>query len=104
MILRSLLRDSAIYGGGDFFGKLVALVTFPVIAAALSTAAFGTLDLAITVAMLGGVFVRCGLNSAVMRFYWDVETLLTERPRIVLAIWNIMMGGTARPNRSHCWE
>ncbi|MGE6791808.1 flippase [Pseudomonas guineae] len=77
------MRDSAIYGGGDFFLKLIAFFTFPLLAAALSTAGFGLLELAMTVVSLGGILVRCGLNNAVQRFYWDQAVTPDERPLLV---------------------
>lgn len=77
------MRDSAIYGGGDFFLKLIAFFTFPLLAAALSTAGFGLLELAMTVVSLGGILVRCGLNNAVQRFYWDQAVISAERSLLV---------------------
>ncbi len=82
-LLRVLIRESFIYGAGDFFLKLVAFFTFPLLAASLSTAGFGLLELAMTVVSLGAVLVRCGLNNAVQRFYWDQATEVGERPLLV---------------------
>lgn len=82
-IIRELLRDSAIYGGGDLVAKLVAFATLPLLASTLGPAGFGTLDLALTVALLGGVAARCGLNSAVQRYYWDTEVGSSDQPDIV---------------------
>lgn len=83
MLLRKLVRDSAIYGGGDFFLKLIAFFTFPVLATSLSSTNFGLLELAMTVVSLGGIFVRCGLNNAVQRFYWDQTVPEKQRPILV---------------------
>lgn len=66
-----LLYDSAVYGGSDVLLKLIAFFTFPLLANALSSSGFGMLELAMSIVTLGGVFVRCGLNNAVQRFYWD---------------------------------
>lgn len=82
-LLRSLFKDSAIYGGVDFLLKLVAFFTFPLLAAALSTSGYGVLELAMTVVMLGGIVVRFGLNNAVQRFYWDETVSSSERPLLV---------------------
>ena len=82
-LLRVLLRESFIYGVGDFCLKLVAFFTFPLLAASLSTSGFGLLELAMTIVSLGAVFVRCGLNNAVQRFYWDQNTHVFERPLVV---------------------
>jgi len=82
-LLRVLIRESFIYGMGDFFLKLVAFFTFPLLAASLSTSGFGLLELAMTIVSLGAVLVRCGLNNAVQRFYWDQATEVGERPLLV---------------------
>nr|WP_256737080.1 flippase [Pseudomonas gingeri] len=82
-MLRDLVRESFIYGAGDFLLKLVAFFTFPLLAASLSTSGFGLLELAMTVVSLGAVLVRCGLNNSVQRFYWDQATEIGERPSVV---------------------
>jgi len=82
-LLRSLLRESVIYGGVDFSLKFIAFFTFPLLAAALSTSGYGLLELAMTVVSLGGVLVRFGLNNAVQRFYWDKTVSFNERPLLV---------------------
>jgi O-antigen/teichoic acid export membrane protein len=83
MLLRTLARDSAIYGGADFFSKALAFLTFPIIAAALSPATFGALELVMTATLLLGTLANCGLNNAVQRFYWDPKTAIGERPILV---------------------
>lgn len=83
MLLRALARDSAIYGGADFFSKAVAFLTFPMIAAALSPTAFGALELVMTATMLLGTIANFGLNNSVQRFYWDPETGPREQPVLV---------------------
>ncbi len=83
MLLRKLARDSFIYGGGDFLLKLLAFFTFPLLASALSAEGFGVMELGLTIATLGAVFVRCGLNNAVQRYYWDTGVSEVERPVLV---------------------
>lgn len=82
-MLRQLVRDSAIYGGSDALARVVAFVTFPIIANALGSEGFGILELGMTIVMLGGLFVRCGMNNAVQRYYWDSQTPQTQRPVLV---------------------
>jgi hypothetical protein len=82
-MLRQLVRDSAIYGGSDALARVVAFITFPIIANALGSEGFGILELAVTVVMLGGLFARCGMNNAVQRYYWDSQTPQTQRPALV---------------------
>lgn len=83
MALRTLARDSAVYGGADLVSKAIAFVTFPLIAAALSPTAFGALELLMTAIALLGIIANCGLSHAVQRFYWDPETPVGRRPVLV---------------------
>jgi O-antigen/teichoic acid export membrane protein len=83
MFLRTLARDSAIYGSADLFSKALAFLTFPLIAAALSPLAFGALELVLTATALLGMAANCGLNNSLQRFYWDVDTVERQRPVLV---------------------
>ena len=80
---KSLAKDTVIYGGADLLSKGIAFFTFPLIAAALSPMAFGTLELILTSTALLGLVMNCGLNNSVQRFYWDEETRPDQRPVIV---------------------
>lgn len=92
MLLRHLMKDSAIYGGADFFAKLVAFLTFPFIAAALSPQAFGAFELIVTATALLGMIANCGLNNSLQRFYWDAETPEPQRPTLVSTGFAALMG------------
>jgi O-antigen/teichoic acid export membrane protein len=83
MVLRALAKDSAIYGGADLVSKVVAFISFPLIAAALHPSDFGALELVVTVTTLLGLVGNCGLNNAVQRFYWDPLTQPDQRPSLV---------------------
>jgi O-antigen/teichoic acid export membrane protein len=83
--LGKLMKDSVIYGGSDVLVRIVALVTFPIIAGELSVDGFGVLELAMTLVTMGGVIARCGMNNAVQRFYWDPLTPEDQRPDVVTA-------------------
>ncbi len=78
-----LARDTMIYGASDAVARLIGFFTFPVIAAALSPRAFGTLELIMTVIGLAGAVAACGLNNSVQRYYWDASTEGADRPNIV---------------------
>jgi O-antigen/teichoic acid export membrane protein len=104
MLWKLLAKDSAIYGGADFLSKLLAFFTFPLIAAALSPKAFGTLELVVTATTLLGLAANCGLNNSLQRFYWDQDTLLSDRPllvsgglmaKVVLVVVAIVAGAVA---------
>ena len=90
-MLRNLAKDTFIYGGGDLVLKLVAFAMFPLIAAALSPKAFGALELLGTSSGLLGLFVNCGLNNSVQRFYWDNETIIEDRSVIVSSGFAILI-------------
>ncbi len=83
MPFRRLAKDTAIYGGADLVSKFIAFFTFPIIAAALSPFAYGALELIATTTALLGLVMNCGLNNAVQRYYWDKDTLESQRPVIV---------------------
>jgi O-antigen/teichoic acid export membrane protein len=83
MVFRRLAKDSAVYGGADFLTKFLSFFSFPLIAAALSPAAFGALELIVTGTALLGMVANCGINNAVQRFYWDKDTTVAMQPTIV---------------------
>ncbi|AGH97795.1 flippase [Micavibrio aeruginosavorus] len=91
MIFRNLAKDTVVYGGADLASKVIAFFTFPLIAAVLSPASFGTLELIVTIVGLFGLFINCGLNNATQRFYWDADTSLSERPVIVSTAFFILL-------------
>lgn len=82
-IWNKLLKDSAIYGGADFFSKILSFLFFPLMARYISVVEFGAMELIFTVIGLLGVIVNIGLNNAVQRFYWDKDTVESARPVIV---------------------
>lgn len=83
MVGKAIIKDSVIYGGADFFSKILAFIAFPIIAAALHPRSFGALELILTSVALVGVVVNCGLNNAVQRFYWDKDVPESSQPSIV---------------------
>ncbi len=82
-MLTKLGKDSVIYGGSDFFIKLISFFTFPLIATTLTPANFGTLELITTLVGLLGLFMNCGVNNAVQRFYWDQDITEEQRSPLV---------------------
>ena len=97
MIIERLAKDVVFYGGSDLVTKMLTFAAFPIIAAALSLKGFGALELILTVTSLLGVVVNCGLNNAVQRFYWDKNTLSSNRPSIVTSglVAQLLFGMTA---------
>ena len=83
-MLYKLVKNSAIYATADFITKIIVFFTFPLIAATLSSAGFGMLELILTTVGLLGLVMNCGLNNAVQRYYWDKDTQSQQRPSITL--------------------
>ena len=80
---RTLVKEASIYGGADFTSKVIAVLTFPLIAAVLTPSDFGSLELVITLTTILGLTANSGLNNALQRFYWDSDTTLEKRPSLV---------------------
>jgi O-antigen/teichoic acid export membrane protein len=82
-VIKQIARESAIYGGADFLTKLLAFVTFPIMAAALSAKDYGVIELVITATGLLSILMNCGINNAVQRFYWDGDQEQNNKVEIV---------------------
>lgn len=82
-IIKTLTKDTIIYGGADLISKLIAFFSFPIFAAALNPSSYGALELILTATSLLGLFLNFGLNNAVQRFYWDHGVDAIERCAIV---------------------
>ena len=99
-MIKSLLKDIAIYGLGEFVFKLVAFAVIPIYAHVFSVEEFGVMTLIVTLAGLVGMIASFGLNHSVQRFYWDKKTDEKIRPRIVssgfwvLAGWAVFVTGS----------
>jgi O-antigen/teichoic acid export membrane protein len=94
---RLLARDTVVYGGADLTAKLIAFLTFPLLASALSPFEFGVVELVGTTLALIAIIANVGLNNAVHRYYWDPETLPDSRPNFVssgLIFLVLSVGGT----------
>lgn len=89
-VLRHVLKDSVVYGGADFVSRMVAFVTFPILANHLLPSDFGALELVLTMTTLLGIVLNTGLNNAVQRFYWDPETQPEQQSTIVSSgLWTL---------------
>jgi len=82
-IIKTLAKDTVVYGGADLVSKLIAFFSFPIFAAVLNPSSSGVLDLILTATRLLGLFLNFGLNNAVQRFYWDHGVDAMERSAIV---------------------
>lgn len=100
-MLKSLIKDTAIYGAADFFFKLINFATFPIFAHLFTVDQFGIFSLATTMAALIAVIFNCGLNNSVQRYYMDPHTTKEEQPvyvttgLICLVFFSIVLGTAA---------
>lgn len=82
-MLKSLFKDTAIYGLADFLFKFISFATFPFFTYVLSVDEFGVYSLLITLSSLIGLMIMCGLNSAVQRLYLEKNAAPENRHIIV---------------------
>ena len=69
--MKFLAKDTAVYGIGGALTKLLALITFPLLARHFSVQDFGTIDLLNTAVLLLSVLLTFGLDSGVARFFYE---------------------------------
>jgi len=77
-----LLKDSAIYGGAAAVSKAFALITFPLLARHFSVAEYGVLDYFMVLGSLLGIFFIFGQDSAIARFFYELEDAVDRRQLI----------------------
>lgn len=70
-MFKSLIKDSFIYGFVDVFFRLCGFFTFPIFARIFTVEEYGILTLALTIPSFVVMFLACGINSAVQRFYFE---------------------------------
>lgn len=84
--VRFLLRDSVLYGFANALVKLSALVSVPILTRSLSREQFGASD---SISVLLTLFVASstlGQDSAVARFFYEVETETARRQVVTQAL------------------
>ncbi len=82
-MIKSLLKDTIVYGFADFIFKFVAFFTFPVFTRIFSVDEYGVLSLVTTIVGVSSMISVCGVNNAVSRKYYDPNIDESERPSIV---------------------
>ena len=94
-MLRTLVKDTAIYGLGDFIFKFIGFAIFPIYAHVFKVDEFGVMALVTTLAGLVAVLLNMGMNNAVQRFYWDPQTPEGHRPVLVsTGLWVLLTWST----------
>lgn len=82
-MIKSLLKDTAIYGLSDMILKVLAFFTFPIFAHLLSVSEYGVMQLITTISGIVAIFINLGINNAVSRYYYDPEMNEVGRPLLV---------------------
>jgi O-antigen/teichoic acid export membrane protein len=70
-ILRSLAKDSAIYGVANAGTGLLALLLVPLYTHNLTVMEFGRYSLVVTIYSLLSVLIDCGLTNSIARYYFN---------------------------------
>lgn len=89
--LRFLANDTLIYGAASAINKSFALILFPLLTRNLSVADYGRLDLALYAAMLLGLIIVWGQDSAVARLFFEDEDT-SDRQQIISQALLVMFG------------
>lgn len=89
--LRLLATDTAIYGVASAVSKSFSLILFPLLTRSMSVADYGRLDLALYAAMLLGVVMIWGQDSAVARLFFEDEDVEDRRQSISQALAMVMV-------------
>ena len=96
-MIRSLFKDTAVYGMGDLVFKLVAFAVVPIYTHVFTVDEFGVMALIVSLAGLIGTFATLGMNNSVQRFYWDSKERGSNPKTIVsmglgiLILWSLAL-------------
>jgi O-antigen/teichoic acid export membrane protein len=93
-MLKSLLKDSFLYGVADLISKGVAAIMFPIFTHYLTVEDFGVLSLITILSALATMLVECGINNAIQILYFESRFQGNRKPLVttgilVQAIWGI---------------
>lgn len=87
-MLRTLVKDSAVYAVGTIASRLVGFVMIPVYTRVLTPADYGIIETIVRVVDIIGLFLALGLAEALLRHYYlakDEE----ERRRLISTVFNL---------------
>ena len=85
--LEALLQDAVWYSSANIITKILSLCSFPLIARHFSTTDFGVIELFGSVAPLIAFAISFGQDSAVARFFNEVQTRERRRQLISESFW-----------------
>lgn len=93
-MLKSLLKDSFLYGLADLVSKGVAALMFPLFTHYLTVEDFGVLSLITILSAFATMLIECGINNAIQLLYFerrfgDNRKTLVTTGILLQAIWGI---------------
>lgn len=77
--LKFLLKDTALYGIANAISKVIIFLTLPIIVNVISPADFGVWNLLTIVGVIVSAILIFGMDSAVIRYYYDNTSLEYHR-------------------------
>lgn len=89
--IKQLINDSFVYGIGDAFPKVVALLLIPVYTRHLTTYQYGTIEMMTTVLALVGILCNFGLVAAQSYFFFSVKDGGPEQKKVVTSIFQLQL-------------
>lgn len=82
-MVKSLIKDTAIYGATDFICKFLNFAIFPILAYVLTVAEFGLYTLLTVQAWLMIMLVNCGMHHSLERYYLDKSSDEVQKSKVV---------------------
>ncbi len=89
-MIRSLFKDTMVYGLGDLVFKLVAFAVVPIYTHVFTVEEFGAMALIVSLAGLIGTFATLGMNNSVQRFYWDSKERESD-PKTIVSVGLVIL-------------
>ncbi|MGV3684497.1 MAG: lipopolysaccharide biosynthesis protein [Daejeonella sp.] len=84
--LKFLVKDTLLYGISSAFSRSLSLITFPLLAQTFSIAEFGKFDLLTSLATLISTLLIFGMDSSIVRFYYEYTDDLMRKQIISQAL------------------
>lgn len=93
-MLRSLLKDSAVYGIGILLSRLIGFLMIPIYTRVLTPADYGVIETIVRLVDVIGLILALGLASAFMRYFNEAAEGV-DRRRLISTCMLLVTGATA---------
>ncbi|MGC8783089.1 MAG: lipopolysaccharide biosynthesis protein [Armatimonadota bacterium] len=87
-MLRSLVKDSAVYAVGTIASRLVGFIMIPIYTRVLTPADYGIIETIVRLVDVIGLFLALGLAEALLRHYYLAKDE-QERRRLIATVFNL---------------